>query len=225
MDTCRISLGLALVSCLPAFAEESIRLSNVVEGQVLNLEGSSIPDADVYAFAVEARNRATAPRVRASREGQFSLRLDQPGRYIILASQEKEGYAAVFNPAWGVPAVPLPEVQVDANGTRHSVVVRLGPKLGRFIARVVDVDTGQPVPSGHFELQARFDHSALVRQKPYLDGRFELVFPPRLFSLKVISPGYQDWYGTGSKEAPETFIVQLGDRLEMTVPMRSVSTR
>src|SRR5262245_22618789 len=224
MRAYRMSFGLALVSCLTAFGEEPPRrFSNVVEGQVLSLEGSPIPEADVIAVAIGAWDRVS--RVRANREGQFSLRLDHPGRYVILAKQEKEGYAGVFNPAWGVPAVPPPEVLVDAYTTRHSVVVRLGPKLGRFIARVVDMETGHPVLAGHVELQVRSDHGAFARETPYSDGRFELVLPPRLFSLKVTSPGYQDWYGTGSKETPETFIVALCDRLEITVAVRPVPPR
>src|SRR5262245_38228837 len=203
MRAYRISFGLALVSCLTAFGEEPPRrFSNVVEGQVLSLEGSPIPEADVMAVEIDARDRSTIPRVRANREGQFSLRLDQPGRYIILASQEKLGYAAVFNPAWGVPAVPPPEVIADEGQARHLVVIRLGPKLGRFTGKIIDAETNRSVEKGEVELRVRSDHNALVRQSPYSKGQFHFSAPPSLFNLRVSAPGYQDWYGNGSKEQP-----------------------
>jgi len=226
MRTYRISFGLALMFCLVAIGEEPPRVfSAVVEGQVLNLEGSPIPDADVLAVAIGIRDRGRTARVRASRQGQFSLGLDRPGRYVVLASQEKEGYASAFFPTYGVPAVPLPEVFVDESQTLHSVVIRLGPKPGKFAGRVFDAVTGQPVEKGQVELQVRSLSNALLRQRPYSRGQFQFWAPPSLFSLRVSAPGYEDWYGNGSKEQPETFAIQLGDRQEITVLLRPATTR
>jgi hypothetical protein len=59
MHAYRISLGLALVFCWTALGEEPPRLfSTVVEGQVLNLEGAPIPEADVFAISVGTRDRS-----------------------------------------------------------------------------------------------------------------------------------------------------------------------
>src|SRR5262245_8589441 len=150
--------------------------SATVDGQVVDLAGSAVPSARVCALQLASPGRRL-PCSQADDKGRFSITIEEPGQYRILAWSEKEGYAAVFNPAFGVPAVPLPEVQVDAGRAQHSVVVRLGPKLGRFIARVVDAETGQAVSTGHFEVKVRSDHSAFVRETPYSDGRFELVVP------------------------------------------------
>ena len=220
-----ISLGLTVMFCSTVLGEEpALAFLAVVEGQVLNLEGSPISEADVLSFAVGARDQSKAPPVRANREGQFSLRLNQPGRYVILASQEKEGYAKAFLPAYGVPAVPPPEVDVDEGHSRHSLVIRLGPKLGRLTARVLDAETHRPVEKGQVELQVRSDHNALVRQKPYSKGQFQLSLPPRLFNLRVSAEGYQDWSGNGSNEQPEFFVVELGDHREITVLLRPVAS-
>ena len=219
-------LGLALMFCLVAIGEEPPRVfSAVVEGQVLNLEGTPIPEAVVSAFIAGVRDGPRTPHVRANREGQFSLRINQPGRYTIFASQEREGYVSALFPAYGVPAVPPPEVHVNEGQSRHSVVIRLGPKLGRLTAKVLDADTNRPVEKGQVELQVRSDHRALVRQAPYSEGQFQLSLPPRLFNLRVSAPGYQDWYGNGSKAKPEFFAVELGENRGITVLLRPVVSR
>jgi len=220
-----ISIALTLVFCLASLGDEPPRVfSAEVEGQVLNLEGSPIPEADVFAIAVGDRDRSRIPRVRANREGRFSLRLDQPGRYVILAQQQKEGYASAFFPAYGVPAVPPPEVLADEGQVRQLIVIRLGPKLGRFTGIVLDAETNRPVEKGQVELQVRSDHNALVRQSPYSKGQFQFSAPPSLFNLRVSAEGYQDWYGNGSKEQPEFFVVELGDHREITVLLRPVAS-
>jgi len=222
-----ISIALTLVFCLASLGDEPPRVfSAEVEGQVLNLEGSPIPEADVVAIAVgdRDRDRSRIPRVPANPEGYFSFRLDQPGRYVILASQQKEGYASAFFPAYGVPAVPPPEVLVDEGEARHSVVIRLGPKLGRFTGKVIDAETNRPVEKGQVELQVHSDHGALVRHPLYFKGQFQFSAPPRLFNLRVSAEGYQDWDGNGSKEQPEFFVVELGDHREITVLLRPVTS-
>ena len=135
----------------------------VIEGQVLNVDGATVPQADVCAIPVGALNQSALPRSRANGLGQFSIHIQKLGRYLIAASQEKEGYGSAFFQAYGVQALPPPEVLIDEGQPRQSVVIRLGPNLGSLTGRVLDAETNQPVERGQVELQLRSHQMALTR--------------------------------------------------------------
>ena len=214
-------LAVTLWSTVALGQDHQSVFSGVIEGQVLNLDGSTASQAEVWAIPAGGPNQGTLPRSRASVLGQFSIRIQKPGRYLIIAAQKKEGYTSAI--CYG-PQAP-PEVLIDEGQPRQSAVVRLGPMLGRITGTVLDAETNRPVEKGEVELQLRSHQMALTRQGPYSKGQFELCAPPGLFSLKVSAPGYQDWYGNGSKGQPELFAVQLGDHHELTIRLRPATTR
>jgi hypothetical protein len=109
----------------------------------------------VWAIPVGALNQGTLPRSRANDQGQFTIRIQNPGRYLVAASQEKEDYASAFLHAYGVQALPPPEVLIDEGQPRRSAVIRLGPRFGTIIGRVLDAETNRLVERGQVELQLR----------------------------------------------------------------------
>ena len=218
-----ITLGLTITLSTVALGQEDRPVfSGVIEGQVLNLDGSMVPQAEVWAIPVVARNQGTLPRSRANDLGQFSVRIQKPGKYLIIASQEQEGHTSAICYS---PQAP-PEVLIDEGQPRQSAVVRIGPMLGRITGTVLDAETNRPVERGEIELQLLYDRMPLIKRGPYSKGKLEFCTPTALFSLKISAPGYQDWYGNGSKEQPELFAVQLGDHQELTIRLQpAVMTR
>jgi hypothetical protein len=222
----KISAALTLALCLTVSGQESQSdSSGVVEGQVLNLEGSPIPEADVCAIAIGVQDQGRIPRTRANSEGRFTLKIERPGSYLISAWHEDDGYPNPALSAYGPPAVPVPEVVVDQRQARQAITVRVGPRAGSLCAAILDGETNRPVEGGRVELRQSSNWAAFRMDVPWTKGQFQLLAPTGLFSLRVSAPGYEDWYGSGSKEQPQLFAVEAGDRQEIVVRLRTRATR
>src|SRR5882672_130511 len=68
----------------------------VIEGKVLGENGRPVPGATVHSFALEQPIKGrlpSAPAADTDAQGNFSLRCVRPGKNVVGAGKESEGYA------------------------------------------------------------------------------------------------------------------------------------
>jgi len=188
-------------------------------GQVLDLDNRPIAQAAVYAHLAVPEQAETPPCALANDEGRFSIQIEKPGKYVISAHQEKEGYADTSAVAFGPPAVPLPEVEAGENPAQQQVVIYLGPKAGKLIGHVIDAETSLPIESGKIELCQRTPQSVFIMHASIYKGDVQLLVPTTPFTLKVSAAGYRDWNGNAVSSEPGVFVIGSGDVQELEISL------
>ena len=118
-----------------------------VQGRVVDEKGEALANAKVFIYPGEGPASGLRPAVQSDSEGAFLFDRLKPGRYTVGAEKPEDGYPdledSLYNPnplSW-----PFPIVSVVEGEMTKPVTIRLGPKAGRFIGRVVDDVTGEPV--------------------------------------------------------------------------------
>ncbi len=196
--TASISLFLGLVLQLSAPAQSSAAQASrgygAVEGRVFDERGQPISDATVYAFRPDKPSAGLRHEVHTDATGSFFLDTVEPGLNRICAVDEKEYYPDA-NATFYDSAVPYPEVNVHEGKVVRGVIIRVGPKAGRLVARVVDARTGQPIERGgvtFYEARSSQDYMGTSLRR---GGRFNLLVPStKPFRMRVWAHGYTTWY-------------------------------
>jgi hypothetical protein len=188
-----------------------------IVGQVLDLENRPVPQAAVYAHSAVPEQIETPPCALADNEGKFSIQIERPGKYMLSAYQEKEGYADTWVTVFGPSVVPLPEVVVEEGLTQQSVVIHLGPKAGKLFGHVIDAETNLPMESSAIELRQETAQSTFIMHSPCYKGQFQLLVPTTPFTLKVSAAGYCDWNGSSGTKESTLFLIGSGDVQELEI--------
>ena len=224
--TASISLFLGLVlqhsaPAQPAAAQPSPG-SGAVEGRVFDEKGQPVSDATVYAFRPDKPSAGLRSEVRTDAMGAFFLDSVQPGLNRICAVDEKEYYPDT-NATFYDSAVPYPEVNVHEGKVVRGVIIRVGPKAGRLVARVVDARTGQPIERGGVTFYEPRSSQGYMGTSLRRGGRFNLLVPStKPFRMRAWAHGYTTWYygKDGTQAGAEPLRLAPGTTKEIIVRLR-----
>lgn len=145
-------LGVTVVCYARSVAQTSLEKIHpacaVIEGKVLGENGRPVVGATVHSFALDqpmkGRRLPSDQAVDTDLQGNFSLRCVQPGKNVVGAGKESEGYAdSVLAPF--IDRQLVQDVTVSEHQIVRGVVVRLGPKSGRLTGRIVDAANQEPI--------------------------------------------------------------------------------
>jgi hypothetical protein len=222
-----LSLLLRLVIQHPALAQSSaVRLipgSGAVEGRVFDERGQPVPGAAVYAFQPDRSGPGLRHEVRTDGTGSFFLDSIQPGLNRICAVDETEYYPDT-NATFYDSAVPYPEVNVHEGKVVRGVVIRVGPKAGRLVGKVLDSNTNSPIRRAgltFYDARGTQEYMGTGLRLPALD--FNVLVPStKPFRMKVWAPGYQTWYygKDGTQAGAEPLRLSPGKTKEMIIRLR-----
>lgn len=158
-------------------------------GVVTDVNGSAIGSASVTAVPVEEGGSAGDLRwVHADNSGRFRLLL-RPGRYVIRAKDEADGYPdpsflLCFDPSANFPQVSVE--QLDVSGVR----VVLGTKGGVLEGDLRDALTQHPIPKAKVTIRDAQNPNAFVEVFADKTGHFRFTVPSRPVHVLATAGGY-----------------------------------
>lgn len=179
-----------------------------IEGRVLDEDGSPLPGAivDIHP-ADETAIVGSLPVAYTDEQGRFFLDGVIPGTQMIYASKEEAGYPSSYLGFFIDPGI-VPKVTVYNKQVTEGVVVRLGSKAARLVARIVDAETRQPIKDAEIILYRNEnpdDYFSFGLNQS--EGRFQRLIPSIILKMKVAAPGYEDWfYGEDGTQAKQGVI-------------------
>jgi hypothetical protein len=179
---------------------------------VLGLLGSALTQANVtgvvkdasggivaHAFVEAVPRSSTADRgtvgdvmnpwIPADEMGNFSVTL-RPGRYVIRAKDEADGYADPVYLLNADPTAVFPEITV-AQGNVSRVTVLLGRKGGMLEGRLLDRESHTGIVHGKITIRDLRNPDAYVEVFSKAGGIFRFVVASKPVTVSASAAGYK----------------------------------
>jgi hypothetical protein len=212
-----LGFGAASAQVRPVF-------SRTIRGVVLDKENQPVSDARVCAWGT-APMGGVVPCGQSNLKGQFAFDVHRGDTYTITASALAEGYPEASWGFYGKIFSNFPVVTVDETGDVAPVEIKLGPKAGRLILRIVDEDTNEPITKGSIRVcRVGEPLSYWSMSTAFPNGRFELLTPEVPFTISFQTWEQNDWVTRSafddSSVPIEMLQVDLGAQKEITVRLK-----
>ena len=200
--------GLRILTSDTLRAPES-KAYGAIMGRVLDKNGNPLRAAIVEISPVDQpAGDNSLPSAVTDEEGRFFLDGIPPGKHLIYASKEEEGYPSTFDIFFVDPA-KVPRVNVENNQVTENIEVRMGSKAALFSGTVRDAKTGRPVQNVEITLSLVGGESSYLAFGADENGGFERLVPAVPLFIKVSAPGYRVWVfgkdGANGVAEPLTF--------------------
>ncbi len=202
-----------------------------MSGTVVDPAGRPAAGLTVYAFRPDRVGERVGTLATSDAEGHFLISGLAPGKYNLSACNEAEGYPDRIYYFYETTE-PFPEVEVQPEEVTSGVMVRLGPKGGWVVGRVIDSETGRGLRvAGIIFYRADSTQefmeggpNALVWDKHATDlSQFKILVPSnKPFRMKVTAPGRETWYYSpdGTEQHAAAIRLAPGQTKEVVVPLR-----
>jgi hypothetical protein len=218
-------LALHLLLGAAVFAQSTAPQSEArytISGQVQDGYGHLVAGAEVCAPPIDwLPNQGRGFRCeRTNAQGQFVIKITEPGRYRVMAAKRDEGRMPQALLFFRDPTRPAPEVAVDEQTPSVSVLVPLSPKNGVLAVKVADAKTHLPVEDFQ-ALMCRTDvaNGCYGLSGKNAEGRMKFSVSHTPFTLRLTARGYQDWYGLNGDARMPIFIAP-GQVMEAEIYLR-----
>lgn len=203
------------VAGLPLIAqsERSGKL-RVVTGDVVDSSGIEVKGAFVSALPViQGGVAAEIQWVPTDGMGKFRMVL-KPGKYIIRAKAEDQGYPDPSFLLARDPETNFPEILLQ-NKDLSGVRILLGARGGVVDIDVVDSTTRDPVPKAQIRLQDAHDEKVWVDVYADQAGHLSFAVPHRQLRILASAPGYAD------TRVAEEVLLAGGERRPLVIELRA----
>src|SRR5438067_1018212 len=200
-------LALTLVASLQGGPTYSIA------GQLRDSEGKAAAGVRVSAYIPElASNKQRPPGSSAvsGADGRFVIKLDRPGKYVVIYDDRDRGYFPQSIPFFRDPNNPPPEVVLTEEAPTAQVSVSMS-KSGALSGKAIDAQTQLPIDHVEFTM-CHADNRGPCRQIGAKSdgGNFSIPTPFVPFTLRVTSPEYEDWSGLMGNDPNSQLSVPAG---------------
>ncbi len=198
-----------------------------IEGRVLDGSGNPLSGATVTASPANLPAAGASTLIfyaaHTDSEGKFYISDIAPGSYKVSAAKEDEGYPRSSIPLFSAGANAVQTVTVQPQRITVGVTIQLGPKAGRLVGKIVDADTGRPVPEAEIMIMRAdnpLNYHITGPNRP--GGDFQILVPPVPLRIKVTAPGYQEMYVGSSDAGAQDGLVQVasGETRELVISLR-----
>jgi hypothetical protein len=220
------SVGLLLVALLSgtvsASSQTGTDFTRTIEGIVVDKEDQPIADAKVCAWP--AAMAGVLPCGQSKQDGHFVIDVHGRGTYSITAENPEQGYPQAIWGFYGKRFAESPRVIVGDTVTVPPVTVKLGPKAGRVIFRILD-ETNKPLEKAAITVcRVGEPRSCWSKSTGFPGGKYGLLTPDVPFTVK-----FETWEAVGwlsrtafdeSGVPFEGMQLELGARKEITIRLR-----
>ena len=166
---------------------------STVNGVVIDITGSEVPNASIQAMSRNADDSGTVGSllggwIQADSHGRFSVSLP-PGRYKIVGKAEADGYP---NPVFALCAdleAQFPTISLG-RANISGVRVVLGGKGGILEGEVHDKARRLPIQKTKITLTDAQNAKAYVEIFTNDEGRFQFTVPSKAIVISAIATGY-----------------------------------
>lgn len=196
----------------------------VITGQVVDQNGSPVSCASVYAYPDQLFGQL--PSALADSSGNFSIEVENTGKYRLTATKSSEQYAPLISSLHYPSSGAMPEAVVKAEQPAPFVIVRLGPRAGILTGSVVDAATQTYIRRFHVRV-CRVEGQKYCHQELFAGnlGRFQILIPATPILIEAFADGYQDWQKTDDgNQQPAPLTVASGQTVELTIQLIKLGT-
>lgn len=195
-----VALILALLMPSRTVAQRSVQspqCKGIIRGTASDSEGQLVREIMVVAWPLGVNLGVILPRVRTDQAGKYRFEQLCPGRYTVLAEDEKAGYPRsspdLFEFLYGRRVA---EVKLTAKQLQAELRVQLPAKPARMHIHMTDRATNVEitkftiemiVPGQHRSPEIKYEFS------PDIDDREIEVPPDKDFILHVTADGFHEW--------------------------------
>ncbi len=209
-----------LAFCLRNINQDSVqsKSAGVIQGVVVSLPRTPIPNASVYAENME--NMRDKVRGAADKDGKFTLGV-HPGKWFVHAYKEDAGYPDCqlwFGGGASEKAWRVVDVQ---SGQSANLTIELGPKFATLEMFIND-EKGTPTGGG---LRFTWQGAGTEEQRTSGTGhdisgfRRYLIPPDRPFKFSIEKEGYEIWRSKNEKGG-DWITLKSGDTLSATAKLK-----
>lgn len=192
-----------------------------IEGHVYDPDGKLISGANVYAERTDALMSRALFGV-SDENGKFLIEYLSPGRYIVYASKESDGYPITTSSFYYTEHITFPEIIVNERQVTSNVKVNLGAKVPKLILRITDAETNKPIRSAHIILQhadnPNYFYSSNV--SPLGNEDLEILVPAIPFTMEISAPKYRVWHYKPPNSSSNSLQLERGEIKRLDIPMR-----
>jgi hypothetical protein len=126
------------------------------------------------------------------KHGEFYLDPVEPGTNEVYTAKEDEGYPDSASPF--VNPATIPKVLVREHQVTRGVEIKLGPKGGKLVVRIVDATSNKPIETATLVLFAADNPANSFSSGPNKPhGQFQFLVPSVPLRIKISAPDYEDW--------------------------------
>lgn len=219
-------IGLLVIALLSGSVSVSSQAGNdftrTIEGVVVDKDDQPIADANVCAWGTAMAG--ILPCGQSKQDGHFVIDVHGRGTYTITAEKPEQGYPQAIWGFYGKRFAEFQRVIVGDTVTVPPVIVKLGPKAGRVIFRILD-ETNKPLEQGSITVcRVGEPRSCWSKSAAFPGGKYELLTPDVPFTVQ-----FETWEAVGwlkrtafdeSGVLLEVLQLELGEVKEMTVRLR-----
>lgn len=213
-----VLLALTLLSPVAILTATGPPRDYSVLGVVTDANGNVVPSASVSAVPIEGGGSAgDLGWLHTDNNGEFHLVL-KPGRYVIRAKDEADGYPDPSFLLCSDPSAKFPQVSVgesDVSGVR----VILGMKGGVLEGDLRDSSTQRTIPKAKVTVRDIQNPNAFVEIFADKMGHFRLTVPNKPLEVLAVAAGYKTARYMGS----ERLILSGGERRNIVIDLSSGS--
>ena len=194
----RLLLAVVLAPLLINLTATGFSSDHYVLGIVVDANGSVVGNASVTAVPVdEGGSAGDLGWVHADNNGWFRLVL-RPGRYVIRAKDESDGYPDPSFLLCSDPRANFPQISVersDVSGVRAVV----GMKGGVLEGDLRDASTQQGIPKAKVTIRDAQKPYAFVEVFADKTGHFRFTVPSKPIHVVATAAGYETIQYEGGK--------------------------
>jgi hypothetical protein len=215
---------LALILVLYLFSAVGFRAQTLpdyaINGQVNDEYGQPASDVRVCAHPHDYCTVRKVACGRSNAAGSFIIRNGRPARYRIYADKSSAGYFPQ-HPFFQHPAETIPEVVLNEETRTATVSVRLPPKNGVLVGKVIDASTGRPVDNVRISVcQAADRTKCWGTNAKSATGEFKVFAAHVPFTFQLFAAGYEIWSGLNGSDINQSIYIPSASTMEVFVYLK-----
>jgi hypothetical protein len=192
-----------------------------ISGQVNDEFGQPAAEVRVCAYPHDYSTVRKMPCGRSNAAGSFIIPTERPARYRIYADKSSAGYFPQQRPFFQHPAESIPEVVLNEETRTATVFVRLPPKNGELVGKVIDASTRRPVDNAHISVcQAADRTKCWSTNAKSATGEFKVFAAHVPFTFQLFAAGYETWSGLNGSDISQSIYIPSGSRMEVLVYLK-----
>lgn len=193
MKTIIILLSLSALN--PALEQDRAKANSTgaVEGIVIGESGEPAENAVINVQPADTQLVGKTPAARSDAGGKFLINGVPAGKNFLFAGNPKQGYPDTQFAVFAPKDIPLVPVIVIAGKATSNITLRMPPRGGRIVGKIVDSENGSPVLTARIHLFQASNPERDISTSPTLGAEFEFVVPPIAYKMEVTAPHYRGW--------------------------------